>query len=295
MVNEVNKKRKRIKISQALLYIVLFVLAAISLYPILNVLSQSFSSANAINRNPAMIIPEEFTLEAYKYLLNTPILLKSFMITVVVTLAGTFLAMCITVTCAYAISRVHVPGYKLMMWIVIIPMLFGAGLIPTYVIISKLKLIDTIWVMILVGAFSPLNAILMRNFFWGIPESLEEAARLEGAGELKVLWKIVLPLSKPVIATVSLFYAIGYWNDYFKGLYYITSNTKWPLQVLMKSIILDSNMQSMGSMTDVAQKAVQTENIQSACIIFSMVPIMCVYPLLQKYFAGGLVIGAVKG
>lgn len=297
MVNNVKRRKKRTKISQIIIYIVLFLLGAVCLYPLLNVLARSFSSASAIDANPAMIIPQSFTLEAYKYLFNTPALLKSFMITVVVTLAGTFLAMCLTVTCAYAISRVHVPGYKLMMWIVIIPMLFGAGLIPTYVTLSRLNLLNTIWVLILVGAFSPMNAILMRNFFWSLPESLEESARLEGAGELRILGKIILPLSKPVMATIGLFYAVGYWNDYFKGLFYVTDNSKWPLQVLMKSIVLDTNMQGMGTMGSIenATKVVQTQNIQTACIIFSIIPILCVYPFLQKYFVSGLIVGAVKG
>lgn len=295
MVGQVKRKRK-IKTSQVIIYIVLTIAAAVCLYPMLNVVARSLSSGRAIDISPAMIFPKEFNIEAYKYLLDSAVILKSFVLTLIVTVTGVTLAMCLTVTCAYSISRVHVPGYKVMMWIVIIPMLFGAGLIPTYVVLSELKLLNTIWVMILVGAFSPMNAILMRNFFWSIPESLEEAARMEGAGELTVLTKIILPLSKPVMATIGLFYAVAYWNDYFKGLFYVTDNKLWPLQVLMKSLVLDSNMQGMGAGSiDTAVKVVQTQNIQAACIFFSIVPILCVYPFLQKYFASGMIVGAVKG
>lgn len=296
MVKKVRNRKKKIKISQILIWSVLSVFAAVCLYPLLNIVARSFSSASAIDNHPGMLIPQSFTLEAYKYLFHTPLLTRSFALTAFITVVGTMLAMALTVTCAYAISRVHAPGYKIMMWIVVIPMMFGAGIVPSFILLSNLNLLDTILVQIICGAFGPMNAILMRNFFWSIPESLEESAKLEGAGELTVLTRIILPLSKPVMATICLFYAVGYWNDYFKGLFYIFDNEKWPLQMVVKAIVMDSNMSGMASTTvNEATRVIQTQNIQTACIFLSMLPILCIYPFLQKYFSSGLIVGAVKG
>lgn len=278
---------------------VLCLASAVCLYPLINVFAKSLSEAHAIYGNPTMIWPRSVTLEAYKYIFSTPVLLKSFGITVFATVVGTLLNLFFTVTCAYSLSRVHVPGNKLMLWYVVIPMLFGAGLIPQYILIKNLHLIDSIWVLILPGLISPFNAILMRNFFWGIPDSLSESAKIDGASELQVLWRIILPLSKPIIATIGLFYAVGHWNDYFTGLYFINDNTKWPLQVLLKSIIIDLNALNMGgqnfnNVVDVGKVTLQPENIKAAVIIFATVPILLVYPFLQKYFVKGIIIGAVK-
>lgn len=186
-----------------------------------------------------------------------------------------------------------------MLWFIVIPMLFGAGLIPQYILLNGLNLIDSIWVLILPSLISPFNVILMRNFFWSIPDSLTEAAMIDGANELQVLGRITLPLSKAIIATVGLFYAVGHWNDYFTGLYFINDNTKWPLQVLLKSIIIDLNSMNMGSVNmtqvnDMSKVVLQPENIKAAVIIFATVPILLVYPFLQKYFTKGIIIGAVK-
>ncbi len=298
-------KKKQVTVTDNPLYarcliaILLSALTIICLYPFVNVMAKSLSEGHTIFEYPTMILPHSVTFDAYKYIVDTPVLLRSFLITVFVTVVGTLLNLVFTTTCAYSLSRTRAPGHKLMLWYVVVPMLFGAGLIPTYILLKDLKLIDSIWVLILPQLISPYNAILMRNFFWSIPDSLSEAAIIDGANELQVLTRIILPLSKPIIATIGLFYAVGHWNDYFSGLYYINDNAKWPLQVVLKSIVVDLNAMNMGNMNfnmmnDLGKVVLQPENIKAAVIIFATLPILFVYPGLQKYFTKGIIIGAVK-
>lgn len=287
--------------AMVLIYLTVGFLCICCILPFINILAVSLSEGPAIYENPQMLFPRQFTLEAYKYILQTNVLLKSFGVTVFATVAGTLCNMLVTVTGAYAVCRKGVPGQKIMMWIVVVPMLFGAGLIPTYLLYNRLHLIDSIWVLVINGLVAPFNLILMRNFFWSLPDSIFESAEMDGASDISILCRIVLPLSKSVMATVGLFYAVGHWNDYFTGLYFISSNTKWPLQVLLKSIVIDFNMAGMGSTPggansiDMSKIIVQPENIRAATIIFSIVPILIVYPYLQKYFVKGVVVGSVKG
>jgi putative aldouronate transport system permease protein len=285
--------------AQTIIHVILIGLGLITLLPMVNVLAISLSEGYAITQNPLMLLPHDFTLEAYKYIFGTQVLLKSFAITVYVTVFGTFLNLVFTITGAYGLSKTHIPGYKLLMWMIVIPMLFGAGLIPFYLLLKSLHMLNTLWVLIIPGLVAPFNLILMRNFFWNIPESLEESARLDGASELQVLWKLIIPLSKPVIATIGLFYAVGHWNDFFSGLFFISDNSKWPLQVVMRSIIIDQNMMNMGGGAirpgDAGKIIVSQQNIKAATIIFAIVPILIVYPFLQKYFVKGIMLGSVKG
>jgi putative aldouronate transport system permease protein len=285
--------------AQTIIYAILIILGLVTLLPMVNVLAISLSEGYAITQNPLMLLPHDFTLEAYKYIFNTEVLLRSFGITVYVTVFGTFLNLVFTITGAYGMSKTHIPGYKYLMWLIVIPMLFGAGLIPFYLLLKNLHLLNSLWVLIIPGLVAPFNLILMRNFFWNIPESLEESARLDGASELQVLWRLIIPLSKPVIATIGLFYAVGHWNDFFSGLFFISDNSKWPLQVVMRSIIIDQNMMNMGGGSsqsgDVSKIVVTQQNIKAATIIFAIVPILLVYPFLQKYFVKGIMLGSVKG
>ncbi|QAY67034.1 carbohydrate ABC transporter permease [Paenibacillus protaetiae] len=284
--------------AQTLIYIGLLLLGLVTFIPILNVLAISFSEASQIRLHPMMLFPYHFTLSAYKYIFGTPVLTRSFMVTVFITVAGTFSNLLFTASAAYGLSKRKVPGYSFFTWIIIIPMLIGAGLIPYYILMKNLGLLDSLWVFIVGGLVSPFNFVLMRNFFWSIPEGLEESASIDGAGELTILWKIILPLSKPVIATVGLFYAVGHWNDYFTGLIFINDNAKWPLQVVLRSIIIDQNMMNMGAIPqimDPSKIVITPDNIKAAAIIFAIAPIMVTYPFLQKYFVKGIMIGSVKG
>lgn len=286
--------------AQTIIYVILIFSGLITLLPMVNVWAVSLSEAHEVFKNPLLLWPKSFTLEAYSYIFRTPVLMKAFGITVFVTVFGTFLNLVFTATGAYGLSKTHIPFHRILLWIVIIPMLFGAGLIPTYILLKNLGLLNSIWVLIIPKLVAPFNLILMRNFFWSIPESLEESAHIDGASEFRVLWSIILPLSKPVMATVGLFYAVGHWNDYFSGLFFISDNSKWPLQMVLRSIVIDFNMLNMGTqntntLNDAAQMIIQPENIKAATIIFAMVPILLVYPFLQKYFVKGIMLGSVKG
>ncbi|MCC3372391.1 carbohydrate ABC transporter permease [Cohnella sp. REN36] len=285
---------------QTLIYLVLIAMALVTLLPILNVFAMSLSEADAIFKHPLMIVPYNFTMAAYEYIFSTSILLKSFFVTVFATVVGTLFNLALTITGAYSLSKTALPGNKTLLWVCIFPMLFGAGLIPTYMLLKELHLLNNIWVLVVSGMVVPFNLILMRNFFWSIPEELEEAMRIDGASDMGILWRMIIPLSKPAIATIGLFYAVGHWNDFFTGLFFLNDNTKWPLQVLLRSIVIDMNALNNRGVTAVigqdATKIMLTpENIKAATIIFSIVPILLVYPFLQKYFVKGIMLGSVKG
>ncbi|HEY8457745.1 MAG TPA: carbohydrate ABC transporter permease [Actinopolymorphaceae bacterium] len=284
--------------ADVLIHVVLVIAGLVTLLPMVNILAKSLSGSAAISANPLMLWPRAWTVEAYVYIFETPVLMRSFGITVFVTVVGTALNLLFTTTAAYGLSKTYIPGYRFLMWLVIIPMLFGAGLIPTYILLKGLGLINSIWVLIVVGLVSPFNLILMRNFFWTLPPEIEESARIDGASDLQVLWHIVLPLSKPVIATIGLFYGVAHWNDFFTGLFFITDSSKWPLQVVMRSIIIDQSMLGMGGgnapTNDLHRLIISADNIRAATIIFSIVPILMAYPFLQRYFVKGIILGAVK-
>lgn len=300
LINRGNRLDRNPLWAQSLIHLVLIVLTLITLLPILNVVAMSFSEAHAIYSNPLMIIPEQFTLEAYNYIFATPILLRSFMVTAFATVVGTSFNLFVTIMGAYALSKTALPGGRFLLWVCIFPMMFGPGLIPMYMLFKEIKLLDSIWVLVVSGLVVPFYLILMRNFFWSIPDELEEAMRIDGASDMGILWKMVIPLSKPAIATVGLFYAVGHWNDFFTGLFFINDNTKWPLQVLLRSIIIDMNALNMrGVGTAISQDSnkimLTPENIKAATIVFAVTPIVLVYPFLQKYFVKGIMLGSVKG
>jgi putative aldouronate transport system permease protein len=285
--------------ADVLIYAVLTLLGLVTLLPVLNILAKSLSESTAIAAHPLMLVPQRWTFEAYAYIFDTPVLMRSFGITVFVTVVGTALNLLFTTTAAYGLSKTYLPGYRVLMWIVILPMLFGAGLIPTYLLLKSLGLINSVWVLIVVGLVSPFNLILMRNFFWSLPPELEESARIDGAGDLRVSWYVILPLSKPVLATIGLFYAVAHWNDFFTGLFFLTDSSKWPLQVVLRSIIIDQSMLGMGGPespnSDLQRLVISPDNIRAATIIFSTIPILLAYPFLQRYFVKGIILGAVKG
>lgn len=285
--------------AEIIMYGILLTLTLITFLPMLNVLARSLSSAGQVAANPGMIIPRGLTFDAYQYIFDTRVLMRSFGISVFVTVVGTLFNMVVTTMAAYGLSKTDLPGHRFLMWAVIMPMLFSAGLLPTYMLIKDIGLLNSLWVLVVWGLVSPFNLILMRNFFWSIPDEIEDAARLDGASDLRTLWDIVLPLSKPVLATVSLFYAVAHWNDFFTGLFFITDNSKWPLQVVLRTIIIDQSMMNMGGSNaptgDTTRLVVSSANITAASIIFAVVPILLLYPFLQRHFVKGIMLGSVKG
>jgi putative aldouronate transport system permease protein len=277
------------------IYTLLILSAIVTLLPMVAVIARSLSPGYVIARRPILLIPRDLTPEAYVYIFQTRTLTRSLMVTVFVTVVGTALNLLVTIPGAYGLSKTHVPGTKVFMGILVISMLLSAGIIPTYILVNRLGLINTVWALIIPALVSPFSVILMRNYFWSIPDELEDSAHIDGAGDLTLLVRIVVPLSTPAIATIGLFYAVGHWNNFFRALFYITDNTKWPLQLILRSIVINNNFQNMGVVDTGERRFVSPENIKAATIVFATVPILLVYPFLQKYFVKGIMIGAVKG
>ncbi|MDR2505991.1 MAG: carbohydrate ABC transporter permease [Oscillospiraceae bacterium] len=268
-----------------------------TILPFLYVVAASFATEREIVERPMFIIPRDISLAAYKYIFSSNMLIKAFGNSVFITVAGTVINMMFTVTLAYALSKKALAGRNIMLNLVIFSMFFSGGMIPSYIVVRSLGLIDTYWSVLLPGAISAYNMMIIKNFFQNLPDGLEESAKLDGCTDIGALLHVVIPLSMPVIATFSLFYAVGHWNSYFQAMLYMSkSPNKWPLQVTLRQLILLSSAMAAdpGSYTSDYMKP-PDQSVKMAVIVVSTVPILCVYPFLQKYFAKGVMIGALKG
>ncbi len=272
-------------------FLLLFTLMC--LIPFLNILGSSFATPAEIATRTFIIIPREFTLNAYRYILSTPTIFQSIGVSLIVTVTGTFLSMVLTAFMAYALSRKYLHGRGIFNFIVVFTMLFSGGMIPTFILVQSLGLIDSLWSLILPSAVSAYNMIIMRNFFQGIPDSLEESAKMDGCSDWGVFFRIILPLSLPSIATISLFYAVSYWNTYQSAILYINDSAKWPIQVLLRQIVIvSSGMNADATSVDVVPPA---QSVKMAVIMVATMPMLIAYPFVQKYFVKGAMVGSVKG
>ena len=276
--------------------IVLILIGALMLFPFLNMAAKSFSSENAILTGKVLFWPVGFQTGTYKYVMRQAQFWNSFKVSVMITLMGTAGAMIISCLTAYPLSKTWLYGRKPLLLLFVFTMLFGGGMVPSYLLMRSLGLINTIWVLFVPAMLSVYNMILLKNFFEDIPDSIEESAELDGAGSLRILVSIVLPMSLPAIATIGLFYAVGFWDNYMSGLLYITKPELKPLQQYLYEIVTESiNVDETLSMDAQENAALNTDAIRSATIMLACVPIMCVYPFLQKYFVKGMRVGSVKG
>ncbi|MFK0526089.1 carbohydrate ABC transporter permease [Paenibacillus illinoisensis] len=277
-------------------YVMLGILGILTVLPFLYIIGNSFATEAEITERSFFLIPKVFSFSAYEYIFSSSTIFRSIGVSVFVTVAGTLVNLFFTLTMAYPLSRSDFWGRNIMMNMVIFSMLFGGGMIPTYLVIRGLGLLDSYWALMLPGAISAFNLIVVKNFFQQMPPGLEEAARIDGCSDLGVLWRIVLPLSKPVIATFALFYAVGHWNNFFSALLYISDSDKWPLQVMLRQIVLLSQA-SVGDMANMDPNFVQPpeQSIKMAVIVVGTIPILLVYPFLQKHFAKGVMLGSIKG
>ena len=276
--------------------IVLILIGALMLFPFLNMAAKSFSSENAILTGKVLFWPVGFQTGTYKYVMRQAQFWNSFKVSVLITLMGTAGAMIISCLTAYPLSKTWLYGRKPLLLLFVFTMLFGGGMVPSYLLMRSLGLINTIWVLFVPAMLSVYNMILLKNFFEDIPESIEESAELDGAGSLRILVSIVLPMSLPAIATIGLFYAVGFWDNYMSGLLYITKPDLKPLQQYLYEIVTESiNVDETLSMDAQENAALNTDAIRSATIMLACVPIMCVYPFLQKYFVKGILVGSLKG
>ena len=272
----------------------MLLLAFIMLYPMYNILVVSISSAEYIYRGEVNFIPKGINFDAYKMVFENESIWVSFKNSVVYTVVGTAINVVCSAMCAYPLSRKDFYGRGFFTFFVALTMFISGGMIPSYLVVNQLRLINTSWAIVLPGAISTYNMIIMRTFFQNIPSSLTESAYLDGANDIQILFKVILPLSMPIIATMTLFYAVGHWNSYFQAMIYLNSKSKFPLQVLLREIIVAGNMAEESADLS-ANMQIIAINFKYAVIIITIVPILVVYPFLQKYFTKGVMIGAIKG
>lgn len=294
-------KTKGEHIFETIVIVVLVLLALCMLFPFVNLLAKSFSSEAYVISGQVYFWPKGFQLGTYQFVLNQSQFFKSFRNTLIITLAGTLGAMIVNCMTAYPLSKSRLVGRKGLILYFVFTMLFSGGMVPGYLLRNAMGLLNTLWVLFVPGLLSVYNMILLKNFFEEIPEEIEESAQLDGAGSMTVLFRIVLPMSLPAIATIGLFYAVGFWNNYMDGVLYITRAQFKPLQQYLYEVVTEmerfDKAAAMGQMdADMALRAsLSTESIRAATIMIASVPIMLVYPFLQKYFVAGLRVGSVKG
>ncbi|GAA3406018.1 carbohydrate ABC transporter permease [Paenibacillus hodogayensis] len=277
--------------------LLLALFASATLLPFVNMVAVSFSSSRAINSGEVSFWPVEFNLDAYVNLIADGQLLIAMKNTILITVVGTALNMLFTVMAAYPLSKRRLKGRNVMLGGILFTMLFGGGLIPNFLLINALGLIDSYWGLWLPALISVYNMFVMKTFFEGLPEEMEESASIDGASDATILWKIILPLSMPVIAALTLFYAVGWWNSYMNVLIYIKSTDKVSLMVKLYQMLENVSSQLLNTMNGegVMQATITPESIRAASIVVAILPILCVYPFLQKHFVKGVLMGSVKG
>lgn len=278
--------------------VVLTFVVLVVVVPLYAVLLTSMSTqAETIRAGGLVIVPGDLTLNAYKQILSGGVVTRSVLVSIGVTSVGTLLSTTVSVLAAYGLSRPRSFGHRPILFVFLITMFFGAGLVPTYLLVSSLGLVDTYWALILPGAVSAFNVLILRNFFMGIEPDVVDAARIDGASDWRILRSIVMPMSRAAIAVVSLFYAVGYWNAFFNAILYINDNAKWPLQLVLRSYVLQGvNLPGGGTGQVNVEKGVVTGlPLQMAVMVLAVVPILMVYPFVQRHFTKGVIFGAVKG
>lgn len=266
------------------------------LYPIVYILFASFSNGNLLMSHTGLLLkPLGFTLDTYKMVFKDPMIFKGYANTLFVVIVGTALNIIMTLLGAYFLSRRDVYFQKAVMIFIMITMFFNGGMIPTYLTVTGLGLDNSLWALIIPVAISTFNMIIMRTGMESIPVSLEESVKLDGGGHLTVLFAIVVPLSLPTIAVLILYYAVGHWNSWFNAMLYIKDRSKYPLQLVLRGILLSNDTTAMTASTTAVDTASIGDTIKYGVIVVATLPILCVYPFLQKYFAKGIMVGAVKG
>lgn len=283
------------KFFHAVIYLLLFLLAFVTLFPVLYVFSVSLTPLGVLTQYGGFVIfPREITFSAYKYILSQDLIPRAYQNTIIITVTGTLTNLILTVLMAYPLSRKNMPGRTLLLVFVLIPMLFSGGLIPLFILVKNLKLINTFWAVILPGAIATYYLLLMKSFFEQLPQDLFECAYLDGASELTILTQIVLPLSTPVMATMALFYGVGHWNSFFYPLMFLTNKALQPLQVILRDLLIGATLEEVEASLEYAQ-LLPGETLKMAAVVVSIIPLLVVYPLLQKYFTKGLLLGSIKG
>jgi putative aldouronate transport system permease protein len=274
-------------------YAVMLLVLVVTLYPFLYVLSASLSDPQLVMRGMNGLLPRGFTLFNYRYVFTQQNILQAYWNTIRYTVVGTLINIFFTMSTAFPLSRKRFPSRGLFMKLILFTMLFSGGLIPTYLVIRSLGMVNKIWALVIPGAVSAYYLIVARTFLNEVPESLEESAIIDGANDIQVYFRIFLPLSKAIIATLALFYAVGHWNSFFAPLIYLNDKKKYPLQILLRGLLVSGGTESAANTE--TERSVVMQSIRYTAIIVATLPILFVYPFIQKYFVKGVMIGSIKG
>lgn len=289
------------RIIQGFIILVILALCLVIILPCINVLALSLNDGADAAKGGVYFFPRVFTLENFKQVFSDGSIMRAYKYTILRVVIGTLLTLIVTSLAAFALKEKDLPGVKVITILITFTMLFGGGMIPTYVQYKNLHLINNFWVYVVPSLVSVTYLLMMRAYFEGIPASLEESAKLDGCGYFGIYGRIILPLSKPVIAVIGLYTAVNHWNDWFSGAFYMTSNEKWPVQTVLQQMLARAMSASQKDITSVAQALVQgastvtSDSLKMAAVVITTVPILLIYPFVQKYFASGIMIGAVKG
>jgi putative aldouronate transport system permease protein len=295
MAGNMLRKRRKIEITDVVLFILLTAWGLIIVVPFLNVVAISLTSFKEYLETPLLLWPKNPELKAYKDILSDSRIATGYRSSLTIIAIGVPFSLFLSSATGYALSRKNYPGHKYFLYFVLFTMIFHGGIVPTYLVVRSLRLTNTLWSVILTGGMNTFYMILMYNYFQTLPESLMESARLDGASEWSILFRIVLPLSLPIVATLTLFYTVDKWNEWFGAMIFIRRNALQPLQLVLRSIVFDSitTADNASAMVMIEEKPF-TMGIKMAAVIVTMLPIMLIYPFLQKHFAKGVMVGAIK-
>jgi putative aldouronate transport system permease protein len=277
--------------------ILLTLVAALALFPLYYIFVVSFTDPDEYMQNPVIWFPSKWSIISYQYMLSSNSFVKAMGTSTFLATVGTAFSLIVTSAGAYAISRKRLTGRRIILLMVLLTTLFNPGIIPPYLVVRELGLINSVWSLIFPVLSSGFYVLLMKGFFESIPDSLEEAARIDGCSDIGIFFRVILPLSLPALAAFGLFYAVGYWNTYFSAILYINQAEKWPLQVLLSNMLVDASASASGAAAAeiAAQQQIPLETKKMASVVIATLPILLVYPFLQKHFAKGAMIGSVKG
>ena len=286
-----------VRVGMAVVYLICIMAGILTIVPFLYIVAGSFATEKELVERAFFIIPHTFSLNAYKYIIADGSIFRGLANSFFIMIAGTVVNMAFTTTLAYPLSKSNLKGRNVVLNVIIVTMLFSGGMIPNYLVVKGLGLLDSYWALMLPGAVNAFNLIIVKNFFQELPHELEEAARIDGCSDVGIFAKIILPLSKPALASVGLFYAVSHWNDFFNSLIYLNSTEKFPVQIILRQIVLLAQGASAdGSAVDFGVGGTPPEQVvKMAATVVATIPILCVYPFVQKYFEQGVMVGAVKG
>lgn len=276
-------------------YTFLIILCVSIVIPFMQIITISLSPTKYVNSFGLKLIPKEVVFDGYLAILKNDQLWVGYKNTIFVAIVGTAINVILTCMGAYALSKKDLPGRNVLTALLVFTMYFGGGMIPTYMLIKNVGLLNSVWVYVIPGAVGTYNMIITRNFFMALPSSLEESAKVDGASVFRIFFAIIIPLSKPIIATISLWYGVGHWNSWRPSMLYVSDSKKHLLQYILRQILFEGTLKEEGAVEELGQLAVNTETMKMAALLVATIPILCVYPFIQKYFVKGVMVGSLKG